>query len=48
MNVIVRVSAPVYPTENMEKVKTAILNIFPVELNAEDAKESKLPEKMNC
>lgn len=32
MNITVRVSAPVYPTEIEEKVRIAITNIFPVEL----------------
>ena len=36
MNVIVRVSTAVNPTENEEKVRTAITNIFPVELHIED------------
>jgi predicted RNA binding protein with dsRBD fold (UPF0201 family) len=33
MNIIVRVSAPVYPTEIEEKVRIAITNLFPVELS---------------
>jgi len=37
MNVTVRVSAPVYPTEIQEKVRTAITNIFPVELKLQDS-----------
>ena len=36
MNVIVRVFTAVNPTENEEKVRTAITNIFPVELHIED------------
>lgn len=36
MNIIVRVSALVHPTEIEEKVKTAISNIIPVELHSED------------
>ncbi|HLB69904.1 MAG: hypothetical protein OIN88_12860 [Candidatus Methanoperedens sp.] len=36
MNVTVRVSALVHPTEIEEKVRTAITNIFPVELNHQD------------
>ncbi len=36
MNVIVKVSALVYPTEIQEKVKTAITNMVPVELNFQD------------
>jgi predicted RNA binding protein with dsRBD fold (UPF0201 family) len=36
MNVRVRISAPVYPTEVEEKVKTAVMNIFPVELVLRD------------
>ncbi len=36
MNVIVRVSALVYPTEIEEKVHTAITGIFPVELKPQD------------
>ena len=36
MNVIVRVSTAVNPTENEEKVRIAITNIFPVELHIED------------
>ncbi len=36
MNVTVRVSALVYPTEVKEKVATAIMNIIPVELNLQD------------
>lgn len=33
MNTIVRVSALVYPTEIEENVRTAVTNVFPVELN---------------
>ncbi|MFZ2409965.1 MAG: RNA-binding domain-containing protein [Candidatus Methanoperedens sp.] len=33
MKATVNVSAPVYPTEIEEKVKTAITNLFPVELS---------------
>lgn len=36
MNVTVKVSALVYPTEMEEKVKTAIINIVPVELDFQD------------
>ena len=36
MNVTVKISALVYPTELQEKVKTAITNIVPVELNFQD------------
>jgi predicted RNA binding protein with dsRBD fold (UPF0201 family) len=36
MNVIVRVSAPVYPTEIEEKVRESITNLFPVELQIRD------------
>ncbi len=31
MNVTLRVSTPVYPTEVEEKVRTAVTNIFPIE-----------------
>lgn len=36
MNVTVRVSALVYPTEVQEKVATAVTNLFPFELHPED------------
>ncbi len=36
MKVVVKVSALVYPTELPEKVKTAITNLFPVELHIEE------------
>ncbi len=36
MNVTVKVSALVYPTEMQEKVKTAVINIVPVELDFQD------------
>ncbi len=36
MNVIVKVSALVYPTEIQDKVKTAIMNMVPVELSFQD------------
>lgn len=36
MKVKVAVSALVYPTELQEKVKTAITNIFPIELHTEE------------
>src|SRR3989304_7203357 len=36
MNVTVRVSAPVYPTEIEDKVRTSVNNIFPIELDLED------------
>lgn len=36
MNVTVKVSAAVYPTELQEKVKTAITNVVPVELSLQD------------
>ncbi|MCX9010361.1 MAG: hypothetical protein OIN66_04480 [Candidatus Methanoperedens sp.] len=36
MNITVRVSALVYPTEVREKVATAIVNLIPVELKLED------------
>lgn len=36
MNVTIRVSAPVNPTETEEKVRTAITNIFPIDLSLRD------------
>ncbi len=36
MNVIVRVSAPVHPTEIEDKVRKAITNLLPVELQIRD------------
>lgn len=36
MNVMVKVSALVYPTEIQEKVAKAIKNLFPIELNIQD------------
>lgn len=36
MNIVVRVSAPVHATEDEEKVKLAITNLFPVELYLKD------------
>ncbi len=36
MNVTVRVSALVHPTEIEERVKTAVKNLFPIELALED------------
>ncbi len=36
MNVIVRVSTLIYPTEIEEKVRVAITNIFPIDLNIQD------------
>lgn len=36
MNVKVKVSAPVYPTEIREKVKTAITNLFPLKLHVQE------------
>ncbi len=37
MNVSVKVSAPVNPTESCEKVEKAIMNLFPVELTLSDS-----------
>ncbi len=36
MNITVRVSAPVYPTEVEDKVRTAVTGIFPVDLAIRD------------
>jgi predicted RNA binding protein with dsRBD fold (UPF0201 family) len=36
MNVIVKVSAVVYPTEIEEKIRVALRNLFPVELEVQD------------
>lgn len=36
MKVIVKVSALIYPTEIEERVKQAVLNLFPVELHLQD------------
>lgn len=36
MKVMVKISALVYPTELLEKVKTAITNLFPIELRTEE------------
>lgn len=41
MNVSVKISAPVNPTEMQEKVEKAISNFFPVELNLQG---SEIPE----
>ena len=38
MNVSVKISAPVNPTEMQEKVEKAISNFFPVELKLQDLK----------
>ncbi len=36
MNITVRISALIYPTEIEERVRTAITNLFPIELHLQD------------
>ncbi|KCZ72663.1 hypothetical protein ANME2D_01094 [Candidatus Methanoperedens nitroreducens] len=36
MNITVRISALIYPTEVEERVRTAITNLFPIELHLQD------------